>query len=111
MTDPVPASAVRRVPLPPLEPLDAAARRRLHACLRSPSGRAIMKCLAGTDKPMTARKIADLAHVSTTSVRDQGFRAVRLGYAVESRVKVSGMPARAWRITERGRDYMIDELS
>ena len=86
-------------------------RKRLHACLRSPSGEAVMSTLAGSDKPMTARQIAEAAFVSTTSARDQAARAVRLGYAVQTTVPVHGMPARAWQMTGAGRDYMVGDRS
>lgn len=93
--------------------VNAMAVERLHRCLRSPSGQAVMRALAATDMPQTARQIADVAHVSGTSARDQAWRAARLGYAVQTSVQTGGsrMPAMAWRITERGRDYMIDQLA
>jgi hypothetical protein len=93
--------------------LNAMQVERLHRCLRSPSGQAVMRTLAGTDQSMTAQQIADTAHVSDSSARDQASRATQLGYAVQTTVQAghSRMPARSWRITERGRDYMIDHLS
>lgn len=96
-----------------VEVTDKAYRERLRDCLRSPSGRVVLQVLAERAssrqrKPATAQVIADQGFVSTTSARAQAYRAAKLGYARQTKVRANGMPAMAWQITERGRDFLLE---
>jgi hypothetical protein len=93
-------------------PGDTIVRARLRRQLLSPSGRAVMLALSeNLGAPLTARVLADLAQVSTTAVRDQAFRAARLGYATQSTVsRPSRGPTMAWQITPAGRAFTLTRI-